>query len=268
MSFILDALKKSDRQRKRGEVPGLQTMHAPLQSQARRRPIWPFLLLALLLNAGLLLWWLAPWQDRTVAVPASGSAVPHRAAAAPRPAAPPRPSVPPVSAPSPVASAPPAATGAAAEVAEEPLVSNKADLAQPVVSQPQPAAPAHELARESTARRLEKRVPSPGVAARETSTSVPRQARPSPVVAEPPVYEQQELPAGIRDGVPEMAISVHFYSSRPASRMVRINGNILREGDALASGLILEEITPEGGIFSYRGYRFRVVRPAPGDRLE
>jgi len=33
MSYILDALKKSDLQRKQGEVPTLQTVHLPVRPQ-------------------------------------------------------------------------------------------------------------------------------------------------------------------------------------------------------------------------------------------
>lgn len=35
MSYILEALKKSDQERKRGDVPGLQTVHIPLAVESR-----------------------------------------------------------------------------------------------------------------------------------------------------------------------------------------------------------------------------------------
>lgn len=54
-----------------------------------------------------------------------------------------------------------------------------------------------------------------------------------------------------------MAISVHAYSDNPKSRMVGINYRIFREGDYVVPGLQLEQITPDGMIFSYKGYRFR-----------
>ena len=39
--------------------------------------------------------------------------------------------------------------------------------------------------------------------------------------------------------------------------MVGINDKLLREGATLPPGLMLEQITPEGMVFAYKGYRFR-----------
>ena len=54
-----------------------------------------------------------------------------------------------------------------------------------------------------------------------------------------------------------MSISVHAYSSKPADRIVGINDRLLREGGTVPPGLTLDEITPDGMVFSYKGYRFR-----------
>ena len=66
-----------------------------------------------------------------------------------------------------------------------------------------------------------------------------------------------DLPSSIRKTLPVMSVAVHAYSSMPGDRLVSINGRMLREGDALAPDLRLEQITPDGMIFTYRGYRFR-----------
>lgn len=65
MSYILEALKKSDEERNRGTAPGLQTVQtAAVVHPSKRRTGWVYLLaLALLLNAGLLIWWLGPWKS-------------------------------------------------------------------------------------------------------------------------------------------------------------------------------------------------------------
>ncbi len=64
MSYILEALKKLEEKRRRAETPHdllsspVAAVHAP-----EGRPPWHYLIVALLLfNAGLLLWWLRPWQ--------------------------------------------------------------------------------------------------------------------------------------------------------------------------------------------------------------
>lgn len=73
MSYILEALKKSEQKHQLGTVPGLHTVHAPLAPSAGRR-VWLYLLLAVLAgNAGGLAWWL--WAGRgeapVVATPAT-----------------------------------------------------------------------------------------------------------------------------------------------------------------------------------------------------
>ena len=54
-----------------------------------------------------------------------------------------------------------------------------------------------------------------------------------------------------------MSILVHAYSTKPGDRIVSINDRLLREGADLAPGLTLEHITPDGMIFTYKGYRFQ-----------
>ena len=38
--------------------------------------------------------------------------------------------------------------------------------------------------------------------------------------------------------------------------MVGINNRMLHEGDTVEPGLVLEQITPEGMVLSFKGYRF------------
>src|SRR3989304_1233253 len=65
MSYILDALKKSEKERRHGTVPDLLTVQDILVQEPKKRLLWPyFLLIALLLNAGLFMWWLNPWQSK------------------------------------------------------------------------------------------------------------------------------------------------------------------------------------------------------------
>ena len=66
-----------------------------------------------------------------------------------------------------------------------------------------------------------------------------------------------ELPLELQQELPPMTISVHAYSGRPADRLVGINNRMLREGDFVVPGLKLEQITPEGMVFGYKGFIFR-----------
>src|SRR5512141_2881513 len=107
MSYILDALRKSDQQRHRGAAPTLLLGQAT--AVAPRQPAYLYygLLAAVLLGAGILIGWLRPWQAEQAA-PAASVAAGKPAEANPRQAAP----VPADIAPAPqpqVASATPAA---------------------------------------------------------------------------------------------------------------------------------------------------------------
>ncbi len=63
------------------------------------------------------------------------------------------------------------------------------------------------------------------------------------------------MPPELQKQVLAVPISAHVYSSKPAERMVIIEGRAVREGDVLASGMTVEQITPAGIAVSYKGYR-------------
>ena len=71
------------------------------------------------------------------------------------------------------------------------------------------------------------------------------------------VITMGELPVSIREELPSMQISLHLHSTRPKNSFVSINGRMLQEGEDVAPGIRLEQITPDGMIFGYKGYRFR-----------
>ena len=64
-----------------------------------------------------------------------------------------------------------------------------------------------------------------------------------------------EMPPALLQQVQAIPISAHIYSSKPAERMVIITGRAVREGDALPSGALVEQITPDGISVSVQGYR-------------
>ena len=67
-----------------------------------------------------------------------------------------------------------------------------------------------------------------------------------------------ELPADVRQQVPPLVLSVHLYSVQRERSLVSINGQSLREGDALSADLKLERITPSGVVMNYKGTRFQL----------
>jgi hypothetical protein len=62
MSYILDALRKSDQQRRRGAAPTLPLGQATAVAPKQPALLIYGLLAAVLLGAGMAIGWLRPWQ--------------------------------------------------------------------------------------------------------------------------------------------------------------------------------------------------------------
>ncbi|MDO8049967.1 general secretion pathway protein GspB [Janthinobacterium sp. SUN211] len=231
MSYILEALKKSQAERQLGELPSIhapqvQLHDAAASGAARRAPVWLALGgMTVAVAAALLLW--QPWQAGAAAPAAVAPALLAQAVPAPLPAAPP-PAVPapaPVAVPVPVP-VPPAAT----------------------------AAPVHH------ARPVpEPKQETPGQAAPPVPAPAPAPAMPAPAPsAEETVPGMRDLPEPIQRQIPAIAIGGYIYSKNPADRLLLIDKVLRHEGEELAPGLVLEKLQPKAAIFSFKGYRYRV----------
>lgn len=94
----------------------------------------------------------------------------------------------------------------------------------------------------------------------------PEPAPPRPVEARPAIPSpsastaQPALPEGpppdLRQALPDYAITVHVYNADPAKRLVYVNGHKMREQDSTPEGVKVEEITSAGAILSFQGTRF------------
>jgi len=259
MSFILDALKKSEAERRQGEVPRLQ--NEPPSPPPRRRHVWPFLLiLALLLNGAVFGWWILSREEPKVNVaavplaPSTGTVDPGTAGPAPaeKPAvsaAAGESAVPPKNAPTDDA---PAGSDTLPQRAKE-----RPELAEPEVktvvlgtSPPAPASPAVSPDSADAGGRAVAALPG---------ESPPPAPKPLKVAARPVVESYPplaELPGNVRSGLPGLVMQLHFFTSEPQRRMIRLNGSNLREGDRSGDGLSVVEITQEGVRLAYGGTRF------------
>ena len=75
------------------------------------------------------------------------------------------------------------------------------------------------------------------------------------------IYAISELPVSVQRRIPPMHMSLHAYNkANPAAGMVRINERILRQGTKLDDKYLLEEISVEGAVFRFEGYRFLLPR--------
>jgi general secretion pathway protein B len=219
VSYILDALRKSDQQRRRGAAPTLLVGQAT--AVAPKRPAFlPYgMLVAVLVGAGVVIGWLRPWQPEQAA-PAGAELV----------AAKPKPEL-------------------QVQAAQPPA------QASPVLVPAKPQRPARAK-------------PKTDGAPRQADAAMPGKAE-APAPGQPggsaaadaarvqTVLSMAELPLSVQQELPAMTISVHAYSGNPANRLVGINNRILREGEYVVPDLKLEQITPDGMIFGYKGYSFR-----------
>ncbi len=236
MSFILDALKKSELERQRQSIPGL--MESATTQKSRRLPPWAIALVALLgINLVVLLYVLT--RTGSSGADSHPARAPHPASAAPTVAQ------------QPGASEHFSPLGAAPVYAPE--IPVDAPISGPT---PPPGLPtAHET-----------RADHPTMPAANTAPM--RSAHQGdPLLTDEDGKVGQEVLPSISEinltgqqALPELHLDVHVYATMPAERFVYINMRKYREGATLAEGPVLERIRRDGVILDYQGLRFILPR--------
>jgi general secretion pathway protein B len=202
MSYILEALRRSQAERERGQVPGLNAQPAAVAALPSQRegPPWRWVLPlgALALGALVLAVW--AWRGATGAAPAAMPA--------------------------------PAATGAppALEPAPLPLV---------VSAPPPPPAAA----------------PAPPTAAAPAAVDKPAAL----AAAAPRVLRLSELSAEQRRELPSMSLGGSVWSDSALSRFVIVNGQVVREGETAAPGVVVDTIGPKSVRLRWRDLRIELA---------
>lgn len=266
MSYILEALKKSDRERRQGEIPGLQSTHGVKPARGRRGGkglLWVWLLsgTTLLIVAALALYWgmrksNRDLQDKLVVLEKS-----------------------------------------VVQLKEQPREQSAQEVAPPAVSVAQNAGPQHSLmqqqgdptARPPVAGGYEKTasrpvtpeeietpaMPVPGRLPPEEEKTVirpenlPVKLQPEAVAVTPEAAPEgekdivgpplmSELPEAVQKLLPPLKLAGHVYAKEATKRMIIINNRICREGDLVENHLVLEEILWEGVVLRFQDIRFRV----------
>jgi general secretion pathway protein B len=218
MSFILDALKKSESERQRQAGPALLEMR--IVRPARQLPIWALIVgVLLIVSVGALAWRVFKPAPAPASAPATASTAPTAAAS-----------------PEATVLSPPATTsnvqgppGVAA------LAVGAGPATAPALTQPQPAAVAADSNPADTA---------PAVAAPVGSAHDNGGASNLRSYAE------------LGGSLPDLRLDLHVYSPNPAERYAFINMHKVREGDLTAEGVQVKEITRDGVVLDYRGTEF------------
>jgi len=270
MSYILDALKKADKERKRGTVPDLSTVQDPSTMKPEKRSLWPYLVaVALIINAGILIFWFVQMEtgNKTTlakAPPAVKHDI-HAKASSPGPS---EDRTSHATEQAETAETAPSGTGTLKEKYSHMIQPTVTTRKQEDTGLERQTIPSSEIKKDVSSEESFKNKPQELTAhsktaadspvAGKTTTDQQRSFSVNTSESRFRLYELKDLPSTVKDKLPDITISVFVYSDDPSSRIVKINGKTIREGEELTSGLTVENIVPEGVIFHYEDYRFRV----------
>ena len=222
MSYILDALRKSETERRQGKAPDLG-QQVQMVYQPRKKPVSAvvWVALALLVNAGVVAY--VMWPARHVQAPvetrqSGAEAVPkpevNETVVVDQPT------------PEPEAALP---ESGVRDDAQQALPAS--GFEEPVYEQPVVIVPSQPVPRDSVA---------------------PAQSQPQGRVP-----HLVELPLSFQKSVPDLIFNSHIYSSDPSASRVMINNRYLSAGQSFGQ-LTVERITDDGVVLSKNGQRFRV----------
>ena len=259
MSLILEALRKSEAERRRGQTPDLLTEALPVAPVVRgRNPNWIMLLPvigAALITLLLVMWWLRPTsQSITRGDTANNASIRDTSAAS-------------------------------TDAASLPLSPAKAQpqpsLAPPVIQPPAPAATASALkppavappvaaTTDAPAATTPNRTPSPATMeskpALPTSAQIASIGQPAPPSspATTPVFASPDAPlklsdlsTGDREQLPTLKVSMHMWSPDAGNRFAIIDGMRVNEGDRVGEATI-EAIRQDSVMLLWRGRQIRL----------
>ena len=219
MSYILDALKKSEQERGHGSAPGVQTLHSSsLHYHSNKTQLWPYFLLAAIgINLAALLYFILAKTDDAEATVQEQKNIQQQV----------------------IVETKPVISGITQTGTDKnvPAAAQASDQADSIVYKP--------VSMPETGRKTV-------IASTQSAVLETRQLQHSRNT----VMEMDELPFDVLQQIPVLEYSAHVYSSNPLQRSIVINGRFMEEGDRLAGDLFLNEITPDGAIFDFQGQLF------------
>lgn len=272
MSFILDALKKSEAERQLGEVPSLQS-GSPVPAPQQRNRFWLLPLLGVVLVAIIVAWFWGlpgtngvasslnqPVTNNTASTPGSLVNQAQSELKLPRTEL------------SPLTDyTPPVLISADTEglnsATAATLNSNSLNTTTesvpseglPVTSVTTAASEQQRVARLQKQRAAELAEDQALVAAVEQRLASERAAK---AKIEKPIVQKNrtntvslnELPASVRAEIPDIKITMQVYSEDPAARFAIINGKRYKQTEQVADKVFLEQILRQGIILKFRQY--------------
>jgi general secretion pathway protein B len=233
MSYILDALRKSQQARQPGTAPRTGAVH----NISLALPVsgW-WLAMGVVLLLGILAAVLLLWRGTVANLP-DPPAAPETG--------------------EPVAAAP--ASAAASGTVDRPAPAPELPARN--------TAPVTDLAEQA---RLPAPAPPKKIAATRTEKKPAVNHRPETIKtatapAVPLVMDDtpllQQMPQDFQRALPALAVTIHVYSHDESQRILFINNREYRKGSQIDGGIRVEDIVPDGAVLSFRGERFKLSRP-------
>jgi general secretion pathway protein B len=219
MSYILDALKKSEQERGHGNIPDVQTVHSSgLNYRSEKKSYWPYILIvAVLLNLLAIVYFILNKENIEQTATATQE------------------------------------TNVTDQVKTESSVTSEktaeADNLTTLTSKKNTEI--KETATNTPASAIDDTIKT----TKKTAT-IKADTNSRAFNNTTKIMDFHELPESIRQELPSITISAHVYSTNPAQRSIVINNNFMEEGEYVLDGLILYEITTDGAIFTYQGTLF------------
>jgi general secretion pathway protein B len=258
MSLILEALRKSEAQRRLGQAPDLHST-ATSATPRGRLPRWLLPALALML-VGAVAWWLGrmavPDPSNGMATEAIVAPLPLPLETGPSPVATPDA---PASGMSPAASSPPATPAATATDAAAPAAARAPAPAPSPAPAPAVTRPAAETTTPPAAAPQSGPQPAPGIP--PATHDAPAAAATATDGVEHDLLRLADLPAATRARLPELRISMHVFAEEPTRRFAIIDGRRVGEGGLLEGQGVVEAIRRDGIVVDFDGQRVLLPRP-------
>lgn len=275
MSYILEALKKSQQERELGHVPTLESPAFPAEERGERPNPWVLVAVILAALAVVIALFTAlrggPQAPDAVEAVAR-KAPPEALRARSEPAAPEQRSSAPVADGQEVVQ-----PGSKQQAPRLPSVQDPASreeedsdlvMEAPAVAPPRPTQermpPVAQAPPPAPARPQEGKVPEDLIAdieafkreVRAAQTRKGKSKKNEEKKTKKIAPEDLRLPKDLRERLPEFIMSAHIYDKVPSKRFVLINGLKTREGEESREEITVVEILPDGAVLSFEGNRF------------
>ncbi|MFT4714808.1 MAG: general secretion pathway protein B [Candidatus Azotimanducaceae bacterium] len=226
MSYILDALKKSENERQSQDLPDINAVHErPHLQSVNKQKKWPIILIVILILNVAGFWFV--WQ-RTPPMNETSAKTPE-----------------------------------VSTILEDSVFKDTTETGH-VSQQKLPDIIVTPLGVQNGAREI-LITPQDAYRKSPSTSSAPYQVQDSeqdlinkPLAADRPVKRITALPTNIQRQIPDLKFSSHLYADDDSFRMVNINGNMFHEGDYIAEGIRLERISEEGVVLAYLHYTFEI----------